>query len=355
MKEDAADQPTEVILLCADCFQDRGLRYMARWVEADQTTCPNCGVVSRNGLTREQLLWLSDTFFQKGSTISTDYGGAPAIVFNDKQPGSLTPDPLLADDVELLQRTLGIGFFHYGPRLWMIGNITPLEDLQDEKSRPAVIARVLEAYPKVMLTDEEFYRVRKAPKVPIDPGEYDAPPDGYYGNGRLDAPNFPVLYGSQDAEICVHESRFMAGDELYIATLRPTRPLKLIDLSAVLQEDCTEFESLDLAVLMLFLAHPHAYPISREIAAAVSERGFDGLIYPSFFSVLHTGGNPFETVYGLSTRRFGDSSDYERSKVIGNLALFGRPIAQGAVEVVGINRLTIGQVKYRMVFGPVTY
>ena len=147
----------------------------------------------------------------------------------------------------------------------------------------------------------------------------------------------------------------MAGDELYIATLRPARPINLIDLSAILQEDCTEFESLDLAVLMLFLAHSHAYPITREIAAAVSARGFDGLIYPSFFSVLHTGGNPFETVYGLSTRRFGGAHEYEQSKVIGNLALFGRPVAQGTVKVVGINRLMIAQVKYRMIFGPVTY
>jgi hypothetical protein len=355
MNEDLADQPFKGPLLCAECFQDRGLRHMARWIETEEAACPNCGVVSRSGLTREQLFWLSDTFFEKGSTIATDYGGAPAIVFNDRQTGSLSPDPHLAADVELLQRTLGIGFFHYGPRLWMIGRITPLEDLQDETLRSGVIAKILDAYPTVTLTNEEFYRVRKAPKCPSDPGEYDAPPDGCYGLGRLDFPDFPVLYGSQDAEICVHESRFMAGDELYIATLRPRRPLKLIDLSAILQEDCTEFESLDLAILMLFLANSHAYPISRDIAAAVSAHGFDGLIYPSFFSVLHTGGNPFETVYGLSTRRFGDAHDYERSKVIGNLALFGWPVAQGAVEVIGINRLTIGQVKYSLVFGPVTY
>ncbi|GGB58498.1 hypothetical protein GCM10010833_11590 [Blastomonas aquatica] len=237
----------------------------------------------------------------------------------------------------------------------MIGYITPLEDLQDEASRPNVIAKIVAAYPSVILTDEEFYRVRKAPKSPTDPGEYDAPPEGCYGDGRLDAPGFPVLYGSQDAEICVHEARFIAGDELYIATLRPARPLKLIDLSAILQEDCTEFESLDLAVLMLFLAKSHAYPILREIAAVVREHGFDGIIYPSFFSTLRTGGNPFETVYGLSTRRYGQANAYEQSKVIGNLALFGRPIDRGDVAVISINRLTIGQVNYQMIFGPSSF
>lgn len=227
MEHDAADQVDEGILLCAECFQDRGLRNMARWIEADEAACPNCGIVTKSGLSREQLLWLSNRFFEKGSTIATEYGGAPAIVFNDRQTGSLTPNPPLAADVGLLERTLGIGFFHYGPRLWMLGSITPLEHLQDERLRAGVIATILESYPKLVLTDEEFYRVRKAPKVASDPGEYDAPPEGCYGSGRLDAPGFPVLYGSQDAEICVHESRFVAGDDLYIGTLRPTRALRV--------------------------------------------------------------------------------------------------------------------------------
>jgi hypothetical protein len=355
MIENAEEQSADDILLCADCFQDRGLRHMARWFETEEVACPNCGIIAKSGLTRENLLWLAKTFFTKGSTVVTDYGGAPTIVFNEAQEGSLNPDQPLAADVDLFQRKLGIGFFHYGPRLWMIGHITPLENLQDDTLRPAIIDRILDAYPTVTLTNEEFYRVRKAPEKPTDHGEYDAPPEGCYGTGRLDAPGFPVLYGSQDAEICVHESRFMAGDELYIATLRPAHPLKLIDLSALLEEDCTEFESLDLGLLMLFLARSHAYPISRDIARAISADGFDGLIYPSYFSVLHTGGNPFETVYGLSTRRLGKPTDYERSKIIGNLALFGRPIAAGAVEVVGVNRLIINQVKYKMIFGPITY
>ncbi|MET3472051.1 hypothetical protein ABIC78_002579 [Novosphingobium sp. 1529] len=355
MTDDHDEQRATEILLCAKCFQDRGLRHMARWFETEERSCPNCGAVSKHCLTRDDLLWLSKNFFEKGSTAFTDYGGAPTIVFNETQKGSLNPDPPLAADVDLLQNVLHIGFFHYGPRLWMIGNIAPLEHLQAAAQRPAVIERILESYPTVWLTDTEFYRVRKAPENPAEPNEYDAPPQRYLGNGRLDNADLPVLYGSQDAEICVHECRFMAGDELYIATLRPKRPLKLIDLSAILQEDCTEFESLDLGVLMLFLAQSHAYPISREIAQAVHARGFDGMIYPSYFSVLHTGGNPFDTVYGLSTRRFGQSRDFEKSKIIGNLAIFGRPVAEGLVAVVGVNRLIIDQVKYKMIFGPVTY
>ncbi|HEV2596455.1 MAG TPA: RES family NAD+ phosphorylase [Sphingomicrobium sp.] len=353
--EDTTQPDIDGIALCAHCFSDRGLRLMALNFEGHKVACSNCGQTSPHGLNRGQLLALSDAFFVRGSAIATDYGGAPRIQFNEHQTGSLEPDPTLTQDVELLQRTLGIGFFHYGPRLWMLGHIEPLDDLRSEEKRDATIDRILAEYPAVQLSTEEFHRVRKAPAKPADHLEYDAPPEGCYGTGRLDAPGRPVLYASQDAEICVHESRFMAADELYIATLRSAGNLKLLDLSVILKEDKTEFESLDLAVLMVFLAQSHSYPVSRRIAEAVQAAGFDGLIYPSYFSILRTGGNPFETVYGLSTRRFGQAEQYERSKIIGNLALFGRPIASGKVQVVGMNRLSIEQVRYKMIFGPVTY
>lgn len=161
-----------------------------------------------------------------------------------------------------------------------------------------------------------------------------------------------MLYASQDLEICVHECRFAAGDELYAASLRSKKTLRLLDLTAILDEDETEFESLDLAVNMIFLAGQHSYPISRSIAEAAEVAGFDGLIYPSFFSLLRTGGRPFETFYGLSMRRFGDRN-YENSKMIPNLALFGRPISNRTVEVIGINRVEITTARYGITLGPV--
>jgi len=63
------------------------------------------------------------------------------------------------------------------------------------------------------------------------------------------------LYGWPDLQVCVHECRAIAEDELFVATLAPTRTLTFLDLTEVLQEDgVTEFESLDLAIHMLFLA-----------------------------------------------------------------------------------------------------
>lgn len=353
--KDEAEEPGEP-LLCAHCFIDEGLRRTALQVTSPKGSCPNCGRTSTHLLRRPELFWLTDMFFVRGSFISTDFGGAPAIQFNDLQVGSLTPDDKLAKDVELIQTSAGIGLFHYGPRLWMLGSVSPLERLLAPKQRAAEIDRILELYPKIDLAPgERFFRVRKQAQRPSEPLEYDSPPDEHCGTGRLDSPGHPVLYGSQDLEVCVHESRFIAGDELYAATLMAQRSLRFLDLSAILQEKTTEFESLDLAVLMLFLAGRQAYDSTRAIALAVKEAGFDGLIYPSYFSVLRTGSVPFETVYGMSLRRMEGAAEYERSKIIGNIALFGTPVADGLVEVVGTNRLVIRRVSYELGFGPVTF
>ena len=104
---------------------------------------------------------------------------------------------------------------------------------------------------------------------------------------------------------------------------------------------------------MLFLAGKHSYPITRAIALATDKAGFDGIVYPSYFSLLRTGGTPFETVMGISRRRIAGFHDYERSKIIRNLALFGRPIESGLVKVECINKMTMHKVDYGFHFGPV--
>ena len=340
--------------LCAECFQDHGLRRMARAVRGKSVRCRQCGAVSVHGLSREQLHDLCQTFFVRGSIIAADYGASPLIQFNDLRENELDVEGEINADIALLHKTIGIGFFHYGPRLWMLGAVEPLQKLRTRRGRRPVINRILRTYPVRELTPrDEFYRVRKAPAEASDAAQYDAPPNEFCGSGRLDSPSNSMLYGSQDIEICVHECRFSAGDELYVATLAPTRTLRLVDLTEILEETGTEFDSLDLTVLMLFLAGSHAYEITRELAASARAKGFDGIIYPSYFSMLRTGGMPFETMFGIAMRRIRETRSYEKAKVIGNLALFGHPIADGNVQVAGINRLVISKVAYAVTFGPV--
>jgi len=245
------------IAACSECFQDNGLRLDAERIGvADNSACPNCGSVTGNKLTQDLVEALAHRFFVWGTLRRCEYGAAPLVQFNRSQSTSIKTSPWFEQDIRLIERTLGIGFFYYGPRLWMIGEVEPLKDLREPTSRASIIKRILSKYPTTRLHATEcFYRIRKDPRKPENPGEYDSSPLEFVGTGRLDSPEFPVLYGSQDLPVCVHECHVSAEDQVYVATFLPTRDLKLLDLSALLREEhVTEFESLDLAVHMLFLA-----------------------------------------------------------------------------------------------------
>lgn len=140
-----------------------------------------------------------------------------------------------------------------------------------------------------------------------------------------------------------------------MATLSPVCPLKLLDLTHLLREkDVNEFTSLDIAVNFLFLAGTHAYPITRTIAAVAQAAGFDGLVYPSYFSILMGGHMPYRTSYGISHRIVEQSQEIEQALSLPNVALFGYPIAEGSVKVDSINRLIIRRADYEYHFGPLT-
>ena len=348
-------------IACSLCFSDQGLRLDAERFEPDYAKgapCPNCNQTSGKKLPIEAIEALAHRFFVWGSLFRPEYGGAPRIQFNDKQTTSIEVSPWLKADVALFERLLGVGFFHYGPRLWMVGEITPLKKLQNAETRNPIIHRIISEYPSVNYgQDRTFYRIRSSPSVPDDPLEYDAPPDNVLEHGRLDSRSLPILYASPDIDTCLHECRITAEDESFIATIHPTRDLRLLNVAALLRENkrVTEFESLDIAVHMLFLAGRHAYDITREIAVAARDAGFHGLIYPSYFSLIRLGIMPFATTYGISHRRIEPYQDIEESKAIPNLALFGRPIKSGIAEIQCINRVVLTRVEYGYHFGPVSF
>jgi hypothetical protein len=344
-----------IALLCSSCFRDQGLRFdAARLGVDDPAPCPNCGQTSGKKLDKERLEALAHRFFVHGTLVRPKYGGYPGLQFNDRRypEDSVEFPSWLMADARLIGDTLKIGIFLYGPRFWMFGEIEPLKALRKQRTRAPIIQRILAEYPTQDLTPgDTFFRLRINPPSPSAPEEFDSPPSKAVP-GRLDAPGQSMMYASTDLEVCIHECRTTVDDLVYVATLSPTRGLRLLDVSALLKEDVTEFESLDLAVQMLFLAGRHSYRICREIAAAARQRGFDGLVYPSYFTLARTGGMPFPTVYGLSVRRFPSQAEFARAVTIRNLALFGRPIAEGTARVVCINRLVLNRVVYDIQFGP---
>jgi hypothetical protein len=343
---------------CPSCFGDEGLRLLAVKTSIEMSgVCPNCGNASARKLRLSELQYILHTFFIWGTYQRPEYGAFPAVQANEHQTTSIKFSDWLEPDVRLFEKWFKVGFFHYGPRAWMYGRITPLEGLQDPEQSVAIIERVIGEYPVVQLQkDTVLYRIRKQPKHPNSPAEYDSPPNVLSGSGRLDSSDLSIMYASSDLQICIHECRVTAEDDTYVATLTPARELRLLDLTEVLREDSvSEFESLDLAIHMLFLAGAHSYQITRAIAKRARAAGFDGLIYPSFFSLQRTGAMPLMTTYGISHRRIGQMQPTEKQKIVPNVAIFGHPIADGILSVKSLNRLMIHAVEYHTHFGPVEY
>lgn len=345
-------------ILCSSCFHDHGLALDAYRVGVDfDAACRQCGRTDGRKLDKDRLLSLADSFFVGGTLFRPEYGGAKVLQFNEHhhKKTDIAFSEVVRRDARLLGDAAGVGFFHYGPRLWMLGEVEPLKALRDEATQGAVINRILAEYPeRIVREDEKIVRLRKNPTRPAAVEEYDTPPSGKRGGGRLDSEAFPVLYASQDVEVCVHECRVTVEDDLYMATLVPSRPIRCLDLTEVLVEDgVTEFDSLDLAVHMLFFAQPHSYPICGAIARAVKSAGYDGIVYPSYFSAVRTGARPFATAYGLSLRRLPAYRERARALAIPNVAVFGSPVRDGLVRVAGINRVVLTRVAYHINFGPV--
>ena len=250
-------------LLCSECFRDEGLKLDAmQFGVTDDTPCPNCAKKDGRKLAKQAIIGLAHRFFVRGTLRRFDYGGAPRIQFNDRRPTEIKVAAWLETDLCLIERTSGMGFFIYGPRLWMVGDVEPLKALQDTTTRAPIVERILAEYPAVTVSSETtFYRVRKAPAHPNNPDEYDSPPTVFLGTNRFDTKDHPVMYASPDLQVCVHEMRVAAEEDLYVAALSATKELKLLDLSEVLhEEDVTEFESLDMALHMICLTRLRLRP-----------------------------------------------------------------------------------------------
>ena len=353
------------VVACSACFENEGLRLDATAMGQEHSSvCPRCGVIDGAKLTKRSLAELARSFFVQGSVHRTKFGAAPLITFNDKRPTDIEAFPgWPSGDAALFEETLNIGFFWYGPPEWQVGINANLDKLEQEDERKEVIDRILQAYPIEKLTEaEKCYRLRKVfgeghahdKFDSTDWDQFDSPPLGNAAEaGRLDSPSLPVLYGSPDLQTCLHECRVTVEDALFLATLRPVRELTLLDLVSYPDEPFSHpSEDLDHAVVMLFLAGTHAYPISRAIACAARDAGYDGLIYPSFFSMLRNGMQPFESLFGLSNRSIPELRPAEAAKIVPNLAIFGRPIQENILTVSCINRVFLRKATYSIQFGP---
>lgn len=338
--------------LCSNCFRNEGLKLTAELIGIPRKSkCKHCNSRTGKKLTNKLIENLCGIFFVNGSIKKCEYGGFPAIQMNNYNHDPIDISKYLESDLKLIRENSNLRLFYYGPRFWMFGEIEPLKELV--KNNKPTYFEIIEKYPTIILNENDtIYRVRKNPKESNDINEYDSPPKNLSGNGRLDSKELPILYASNDIELCIHECRVASEDDLYFAKLKPLKELKLLNLSTLIEEDSSEFESLDLAIHFIFLAKEHSYNICRNIAKTAYKLKYDGIIYPSYFSYLKNGQRPFETVYGISIRKIPQLKDYSNSQIISNIALFGRPIEDKKVGVECINKIIINRIKYDITYGP---
>ncbi|MDE2675322.1 MAG: RES family NAD+ phosphorylase [Paracoccaceae bacterium] len=239
------------------------------------------------------------------------------------------------------------------PPLWQVGINDELEKLQQEGSYEKVIDQIIDQAHEIKKAgDFQFYRVRSCSFGngefdSTSQGEFDSPPNKLKNNDRFDSPNFSVLYGSTDLQSCLHECRVTLEDIIFVAKLSPRRELKLLDLiDFPHQSGLTPHESLEAAVDMLFYAGECSYEITRQIAIKAEKKGFDGLIYPSYINNLQN------KEYNTSTLGIPNFTPVEPDQRIQNLAIFGRPILEGKLQVSSINRVFLRQSSYVIKFGP---
>jgi hypothetical protein len=146
----------------------------------------------------------------------------------------------------------------------------------------------------------------------------------------------------------LHECRARVDDNVFLSKLIPNKTLRLLDLTEeIIEKDYDVFTSLDIAIRFLFFAGKHSYYITRAIGKEAKRRGFDGIIYTSYFNQVRTGIIPYDTLYTE------DSIRDHRSQLIKNLAIFGRPIKESKIKVECINKVLINKVAYETTFGPV--
>lgn len=85
--------------------------------------------------------------------------------------------------------------------------------------------------------------------------------------------------------------------------LEPVNKLKVLDLTEPIPDyECDDFKSLYLSIQMLFLSGKHSYDILRELGFYIKKLNFDGILYPSYFSLIKIGKNLLSDFLGLSIR-----------------------------------------------------
>lgn len=322
-------------ILCSKCFEDYGLRKMAERI-GDETPaiCPNCGCQDGIKLNEDNIYELCSTYFVDGSYHKTDYGGSPLFIINNtpNEPYTDLFNNHIRSDIRLISRKMHLTPVLYGPPMWRVGVSEWIDKLTSNNyqiRRQAINKLICRCNKKEISVGQELFRIRTNIENPTNDLFFDAPDYQKIGNGRFNIKNDVVFYASFDVETCIHECRVNMEDIIYVATIEPCEKLCLLDLSNINEDESEEvpFEYLPMIVNQILHAGRRSYCITRLLSKVAKEKGYDGIMYPSYFNNV-------------------------RDSTYINVALFGQVISHGIVRVKSIDRVQLSQVEYKYDFGP---
>lgn len=324
-------------IACPECFSNWGFRkVVANHAVVPEAECPRCSAVGPL-IDRAGLEEAIHAFFVAGSYLAETM--APVYQVNDCNPYPARFDATLDDDAKLASSLTAKVIFDYGPQLWRVGEVELKHAFDDGGETREAAARDFVAYaPRVeLVAGTRLFRIRKNPKTDetiTTAVAFDPPPqDVKRTPGRWDDGHSPVLYASDDIELCLHECRVLVADEVVVASLSTARPLTLVDLTAKFPlAGMTPFEDPNIFARFLSLSrHEQWLDHARAVARAAEAAGLDGVRYTSYYA---------------QAKHHSDAL---------NVALFGRLLEAGDLVIDAVNRVRLIDARYQFSFGPVLY
>lgn len=298
--------------------------------------CPNCGMVGALKVDLNGLKKAIREFFVSGSYITGTFASVYQV--NELATCDATFDATLASDAKLACALGGLGVFYNAPHTWRVGEGVLKDEFEAGGELRYWAARDLVKAGKgtVIPIDTMLFRVRVNPKRDesiATPAAFDPPPPELRRElGRLDDRDHPVLYVSDDIELCLHECRVTISDEIVVATLSPTRELRILDLCADIEwSGGTPFEDPNIFLSYIFRNRGNSLEHCRVISIAARDAGYDGIRYVSYYA---------------------QAKHHPQSQ---NLAIFGNAISGGLLRLGSVNRVRISDMTYAFRLGPVLY
>jgi hypothetical protein len=280
-----------------------------------------------------QLESLQDSFFERATAPHTFQLYVPSLrIGGDREDNDVRMLPCTSADWRLIKSISRSSLIYNVPRLFQLG-VTNHFDGPDGSLLDSTIDEICDKLLLIeMCEGTELFRIRLnlSGKCIAEPSQYDSPPGtGAREFNRFDQSDLPILYASPSLTVCIHECRATLNDEVFVATLRASRNLRIADLSSGYDQNPeTPFDDLEHFFNGLMLSS-RQYDACRRIGKAIAQRlHADGIIYRSFFSNV-TDGPAL------------------------NYGIFGHPVAEKKLDVISINQVRLEKIQYKYRVGPI--